>query len=570
MIKLRPIQIPFIVSLGIAGLLLVGCTGLRNEVGPSPLPVEESVVLPPEFEDVPIVDIHTHTFNARYLPLRNIALGKRDAHFFLQFVPDPVAEAIAYLISSRTPLFDMDRGQPEALGMKQISEEQLLQAAADECDVSYDRLANDPAVKALQRLIPVLEGESSELKTLSQGEAKEQRKQDAKLTKSLQNMGFEVQESSLRTFLRALMARDDRQRSIYTELYGKQVELTVSHYLDLGPTYNQRPDLDADSLFLDFETQQLKRASYFQRQPKSGTIFFAGFNPYRDHWPSDRGTKALDLIKRAVFDPTIGAYGVKFYPPSGYRPTGNDIPRRPCTLFTRHPRSQWDARYKGITDAELDRRMEEFLRWCEVNDVPVFAHCNTGEFEARKNYGVEMSDPVWWKAYLEKCSHENHGGDPCNLRLALGHAGGSDFWFDRGKHQDWGNTVVELCETYPNVYCEIGIFGEIAESGGRDAFVAVVSKLFKRSCGDYPFSEKVMYGTDFFMPSGASAKAYLGGFQKAFLDPGLRHHYVDFFLGNALRYLNAAERMDGQGDLPPLPESSRLVLERLLQVVDEP
>src|SRR6266568_2988183 len=26
-----------------------------------------------------IIDIHTHTFNARYLPLRNILLGKRDA-----------------------------------------------------------------------------------------------------------------------------------------------------------------------------------------------------------------------------------------------------------------------------------------------------------------------------------------------------------------------------------------------------------------------------------------------------------------------------------------------------------
>jgi hypothetical protein len=27
----------------------------------------------------PVIDIHTHTFNARYLPLRSILLGKRDA-----------------------------------------------------------------------------------------------------------------------------------------------------------------------------------------------------------------------------------------------------------------------------------------------------------------------------------------------------------------------------------------------------------------------------------------------------------------------------------------------------------
>jgi hypothetical protein len=34
-------------------------------------------------ENAPVVDIHTHTFNARFLPIQNIALGKRDMHFSL-------------------------------------------------------------------------------------------------------------------------------------------------------------------------------------------------------------------------------------------------------------------------------------------------------------------------------------------------------------------------------------------------------------------------------------------------------------------------------------------------------
>lgn len=49
--------------------------------------------LPESLESMPIVDIHTHTFNARYLPLEGIALGKRDIATPLQIVPDGIMNA---------------------------------------------------------------------------------------------------------------------------------------------------------------------------------------------------------------------------------------------------------------------------------------------------------------------------------------------------------------------------------------------------------------------------------------------------------------------------------------------
>jgi len=93
------------------------------------------------------------------------------------------------------------------------------------------------------------------------------------------------------------------------------------------------------------------------------------------------------------------------------------------------------------------------------SDVPIFAHCSYGEFQAAKGYGERNPNPKFWLELLEK--HD----ELRTLRLCLGHAGGSDYWFTNtlSCHPDWGEAVVKLCTTYPNVYCEVGILEEVAD-----------------------------------------------------------------------------------------------------------
>ena len=91
-----------------------------------------------------------------------------------------------------------------------------------------------------------------------------------------------------------------------------------------------------------------------------------------------------------------------------------------------------------------------------TNDIPVFAHSGHDEFEARKGYGVHHSDPKFWGRFLEAHSCP---GKPCPLRLCLGHAGGDDYWFGNGEHEDWGLRAYELCTRYPDVYCEVSRAG---------------------------------------------------------------------------------------------------------------
>jgi hypothetical protein len=53
----------------------------------------------------PVIDIHTHTFNARYLPLKGIILGKRDAFAPVTWlISDGCAETLADALIQRTEI----------------------------------------------------------------------------------------------------------------------------------------------------------------------------------------------------------------------------------------------------------------------------------------------------------------------------------------------------------------------------------------------------------------------------------------------------------------------------------
>jgi hypothetical protein len=305
--------------------------------------------------------------------------------------------------------------------------------------------------------------------------------------------------------------------------------------MDLGPVYAQEP---APGELLDFN-EQIRRMDQFQQKDDDIRVYFVAYNPFR-------GADSLKIVQDAIAN--HHAFGVKVYPPSGYRPTHNKIPSRPIALFSSEPGRQWDARYGGLDAAELDRRLEELLQWCECAQVPVFAHCNTGEFEARKGYGRCMAHPKWWLEYLK--AHPAKDGGPCRLRLCLGHAGGPDFWFGGGPDEEWGRTVLEMCTTYPNVYCEVGVHEEIINKEKHEAFVRTVSGLYAQKVTverPYPISSKFMYGTDWFMPGPVDHPAeYLEAYQTAFLSDELRPYYKRFFLDNALAYLDVEKRLAQQ------------------------
>lgn len=476
----------------------------------------------------PIIDIHGHTFNTRYLPIKGILLGKRDMMPLMQLVPDNLAIKIAALAVSGTPVAQFPSGPqnpPETLALK---------PTLDRSGFDPGRTPGDPMTRAamIQDQIAFESWKTTDPDLPVAGDPS----LSSRIALFLYNKA-RGEDSPLEEFFRVAMTRDDKMANEFYGKFSDKPNLFVSMMMDLAPVYNQEED---GEILLSVE-EQIYRNSYFQKY--HDFIYFVAYNPFRDHWKSGECGDSSNIVFNAIDH--HGAYGVKFYPPSGYRPANNRIPSPPLTV-NKHPKEQWKARYGNLTNEELDRRIYEFLKECERRDIPVFSHSHTGEFEARKGYGRKMAHPRFWKDYLEQRSEESN--EPCRLRLCFGHAGGHAYWFGEGRDSGWGSIVRELCETYPNVYCEVGVHSEIKELHKQALFARHLSSIFEKAengtSGPYLLADKIMYGSDWFMLNGKEAEGYLEAYQKVFLIPQLQPYYDRFFYRNALSYLDVEDRIN--------------------------
>ncbi|MEO5912960.1 MAG: amidohydrolase family protein [Luteolibacter sp.] len=501
----------------------------------------------PILASTPIIDVHVHTFNARYLPLRGVIEGKRDAGPPVTWlISDRCSAVIAADLCSRTVLAPYG-GHSFARSMEMSTNGKGDFSIA--CAV-FSSLIN----KGIQKGVWT-SGMSSKAQLAALDKMAEE---DLNLSERLavratgRMMGMEEhmdnadQMDGVKTILRYLWTLTQSDASLI-DLYRNLHEGTqhagdikiVSHMMDLAPVYNQKPD---GVNLIDFEKEQIPRTRAFTQQHTQGATYFVAYNPYRDYWNGGKPGDALRIVKEAVLKK--GASGVKVYPPSGYRPApapaGSEplakFPsERPTPFFTRFPGKQWDARYGPLgkdADEKLYAELDALLSWCETNRVPVFTHCGHGELEARKGYGLAHANPVFWRGALQR--HPD-------LRLCLGHAGGGDFWYGCGKLSSWGREVFELCATYPNVYCEVTSGTEVLDKHRRAYFVEKVSGLIAESQDKskfaHDFSKKLLYGTDWPQPDAGDPKAVLQGVQLCFLHPKLHCYYADYFHRNAEAYL---------------------------------
>ena len=524
-------------------------------------------------ENTAIIDIHTHTFNARYLPLEGILLGKRDAFPPVTWlISDSCAETISAALIERTELAAVG-GQPGVARRNMTNQAQEHRDSGFVCGVILKLLDKAAAAGAWREGVPMMKQMEMVEAVADEMNLQEQ----LAITATARMMGMEdrLQDSNKKDALKAtvrflwLLTQNDAKLAQFfrQEYQGAPMHgtpLLVSHMMDLAPVYDQGAD---GTGLLDFARQQIRRLEQFQQQPDANMVYFVAYNPYRDHWMGGKPGDALEVVRSAV--EKHGAWGVKVYPPSGYRAAGNEIRPRPKPLLNRNPSRQWDARYAGLgskPDAALDQRLEQLLLWCIANDIPVFVHSGTGEFEARKGYGLHHSNPRFWRRFLEE--HPAPDGSPCRLRLSLGHAGGEDFWFGGTKNPDWGQEAYDLCRQFPNVYCEITTHAAMVDSVKQAYFVEHLARCFEdSSSGDarrfpYPFSQKLMYGTDWYLPDSAHRLAILAATEQAFLHPKLRDHYENYFAGNALRFLNARARLEDTRH--PVPNAVRDRIARLL------
>ena len=171
-------------------------------------------------------------------------------------------------------------------------------------------------------------------------------------------------------------------------------------------------------------------------------------------------------------------YGVKIYPPLGYFPS--------------HP------------------NLMEIYEYCQENRIPVLAHCgrsplhasdkvmecvprvtvnkyghdtivyNDYKFPNSDSYGEVFAHPLNWCDVLRKYPR---------LKLDLAHIGGAEEIEKYGTSFSWVDDVLDLCNSYENVYTDFSF--AISKKEVYDRII----KLYKSNV----FHNKLLYGSDNYM-----------------------------------------------------------------------
>lgn len=410
-----------------------------------------------------MIDVHSHLFNLAYLPIEGVlrAWG----------VPAGLAAPTARLLDRLTrvdeidsePLDDRIAGafrSPIEITTADLVLDIVQAVSAAELAAMHDDLAAATAVLDTMDAEAASAGPGDlppalllELDLL--GTDRE------RLARVLHSIGRLIggAEETLRWILLML----NRESVLVEQLLATwpDVRLFVHHMMDMQHHYHP------GACRFEFVGEQVGRMQALVARYPGRFATFVAFNPFRDN--------ALEVVRDAV--ERRGAWGVKFYPPNGYKPVENR-----------------DEDLVGARGEEVNRRNIELFRWCVDGDVPLLTHCTPQGMESRPGITGGFSHPKRWRKVLET-------EGLATLRLCLGHAGGEEGWVAPHSAEgelvwaaSYAREVVELCARYPNVFCELGHLECLLQADLRAKFVRRLERVIE-AYGD-AFGSKVMYGSD--------------------------------------------------------------------------
>lgn len=271
------------------------------------------------------------------------------------------------------------------------------------------------------------------------------------------------------------------------------------------------------------EHSQLSQMHALASYSEGKLIGFSAFDP----WRFSNSKNVVSSVRLALEEAenVYGMRGFKFYPPMGYRPDENES----------HPKVQL--------------AIDSFLDFCNERQKPIFTHCSPGGFEVGLGSGLN-SNPIFWRKMLEANSYRK------NLKICFGHAGGGRFLTKKDEKLisagwvaseiEWtldGNyarEVVQLCRDYPNVYCELANINSIL-SNADDALNLHINldRELNNLNGKHLFHQKLMYGTDWHMVGMVNdLTSYYQYLSNLFDQKSLAAFKSTFFYENAREFLN--------------------------------
>lgn len=520
-----------------------------------------------------VVDMHTHMFNARYLPLGGIFKTFNIPERFLT----PLTR-ICWFLTDFSKFPDLPRKEPTHLNAKRIKSFQshelheslcvnaFIESLSADCETLISACLPTGSISIAEATVASLEPSDLDVETATTqtlalstiasvidvfefrsslddatfvfedqadlGAMNTYRFVD--LFKAFFRQVFSALESAL-DYADFFWNLTQTERQIFLRIRAfyasADVECTlVHHMMDMSHPYriaSGNPSLG--QVKIPYyprskwrpEPSQLSQMRALGEFSSGQLIGFSAFDPKRFVDAKDISwavTKALDKARN-----DFNMAGFKFYPPMGYRADEDK-------------------------NSDVGKAITAFLRYCIRFDTPVFAHCTPGGFEVSFEAGLN-SDPVYWRNMLEaECWVQD-------LRLCLGHAGGGRYCRDKdsslisagwvGCEAEWAlptnyaKNVVALCRDFKNIYCELSNIDTILEhSADKNNLMLNLRRELKDVSGSSQFRDKIMYGTDWHMVGMVNDVVdYFQTLSEIFDQPDFATFKSGFFYDNAVNYL---------------------------------
>lgn len=261
---------------------------------------------------VPVIDMHTHVFNARGLPLFGVLNSRRKP----VMVPPLVAQILKSVLTAWTPVDYLDESLHE-LPAPNLKREELLRAKMeksrryledDERKTLASFVGRPDLAETRRRTAKEMDLDSIKLVALALKRANIPPNENRDEKNSRETAPYLL---GLVDFL-DIMTDGNRRIAwrLKTEEYPK-ADLFVHHMMDMEKGYGELPARPF--------AEQMTRMMKLDRSFEGKLLHFVAFEPFR------RET-SLENVKLGL---GAGADGVKIYPPTGHRATNNAIPRRP-------------------------------------------------------------------------------------------------------------------------------------------------------------------------------------------------------------------------------------------------
>jgi predicted TIM-barrel fold metal-dependent hydrolase len=504
-----------------------------------------------------IVDMHTHLFNACYIPLASVIADamKKDDSALANGVAALLVRLTGSSYKERREFFaDVDFLSDEAKNeyridqIRKITQHEILSASRSRNAVTKGAQALRDIPFSSQNLKMIYKSDISDIVDnlasidyAAEGyEASPLAALDSQLGSTLFKLDwpfgniFDTAVQAVKKSLRAVTAlmdstawgKSENYLEFFLTMLNSEEEMLAKVIDGYGPGL---PPLQVVHFMMDmqmaypgekppeypFFPMLVEKMQKLQRNHPAEVYGFCAFDPRR---PGNWRERCEDAIKK-------GFIGFKFYPPLGYRPSG-DKP-------------------------EIQAATNDFFDYCVARDLPVFAHCTPQGFQTRYKEG-KNAHPNNWKAVLENERWSK-------LRLCLGHAGGEDVVTDEISSPGWmaaddnewacddnfARIVTELCTTYPNVYCEVANMFHMLNPDNGATFVANLERA-RTAASDagrpYDLMDKMAYGTDWHMPDMVdNTRRYFEVFLNIMNRIEYKEYLNNFFWQNSYAYMKVPE-----------------------------